>query len=309
MKHRHSYRLLAFDPPLRLRPALGLALWALACGAHAAGHCDRACLEKNVDQYLSHLVQHQPEGLKVAADAEIRENTAPVKLGAAPSWTKVAAIKAEQVFSDPLTGNVVARTAVQMTDGNIGSLSVRLAVGSGRLHEVDTSFNQGTGPFDQENLLEPDLLWDVDVPIARRSTREQMIQRVDEYFDGISKHDQAIAHFAKRCDRYESGKKMTNDFTNASNESGAVTCGQSLLHLTGQDVVQRRFPLVDEQRGVVLGYGFILHNERNPPQATGLAEIFKIVDGKLRAIENVETIVSSPPDGGFQHEVRQGPKP
>lgn len=92
---------------------------------------------------------------------------------------------------------------------------------------------------------------------------------------------------------------MSNDASNPSNESGMVTCGQSLVHLTGQAVVQRRYPLVDQERGVVLGYGFILHQERLQPQATGLAEVFKIVDGKIREIENVETIVPYPPNGGF----------
>lgn len=288
---------------------IAVGVLCLAGAAQAAPGCDRGCLENQVNQYLRHLVMHDPAGLQLDTSAEVRENTVAVKLGEGPSWSKIAVVRARQIYSDPSTGNVVARTAVQMTDGNIGSLSVRLAINGRRIREVDTSFNQGTGPFDKDNLLEPDLLMDATVPAERRTDRRRMIQLVDGYFDGISRHDANIPVFAKRCDRYESGKKMTNDFTNKSNESDAVTCGESLLHLTGQEVVQRRFPLIDEERGVVLGYGFILHNERTPPTATGLAEVFKIVDGKILRIENVETIVPSPPDGGFTQQTHNSAAP
>jgi hypothetical protein len=254
-----------------------------------------------MNRYLDALVRHDAHALTLAPEAEVRENTVLVKLGAADSWREISAIRARQDFDDLDSGNIVSRSAVQLSNGKIGSLSVRLKVDGGRLREVETSFNKGTGPFDADNILQPDILWQALVPPARRSTRAQLIHIVDLYFDGISRHDQNIPPFSKRCDRYESGMKMSNNFTNASNESGAVSCGQSLLHLTGGEVVQRRYPLVNVELGVILGYGFILHMERNPPQATGLAELFKIVDGQLREIENIETVVPAPPDGGFAH--------
>ena len=270
-----------------------------AAAVQAPDQCSQGCLERIMNRYLSALTRHDVRGIVLARGAEVRENTDPVQLGAADSWKDIAAIKAQETFTDSRNGNVVARCAVAMTNGRIGSLSVRLQVRHGKVDQVETSFNKGTGPFDAENLLHPDITWEAIVPPARRVSREQMVQLANAYFDAISKHDAATPIFSGRCDRYESGKKMTNNFSNTSNESGAVTCAQSLAHLTGEEVVQRRFPLVDEEHSVVLGYGFIAHRERKSPQATGLAEVFKIVDGKIREIENVETVVAWPPHGGF----------
>jgi hypothetical protein len=102
-----------------------------------------------------------------------------------------------------------------------------------------------------------------------------------------------------RCDRFEGGRKMTNDSTNPANDSGTLSCYGGLAGLTGEDVEQRRFPLVDVEGGVVLAYGFLQHKERKPPGATGLAEMFKIVDGKVQLIENIEVALPYPVEGGF----------
>lgn len=265
----------------------------------ARAECSPGCLDGIMTRYLTALVTHAPTGLPVATHIEVRENTQPIKLGEGAAWHDVTAILATQRFIDVQTHNVVSRSAVKLPDGKTGSLSVRLKIDGNRITESDTSFNHGTGPFDAETLIEPDILWEATVPTERRSSREQLIHIVDQYFEAISTHGATPVPWSRRCDRYESGKKMTNDPTNLSNESGNVTCEGSLLHLTGQEVIERRFPLVNAELGVVLAYGFILHRERNPPGATGLAEMFKIVDGKIRAIENIETVVPYPPDGGF----------
>lgn len=275
----------------------------LTMGPHAVAaatpSCSDACLKQVMDHYLGAMVRHDAAAVPLASAAEVREQTDPVRLGAGDSWKQIDSIRAQEIFTDPSTGNVVARCAVAMSNGKIGSLSVRLQVRHGLVDQVETSFNKGTGPFNAENLLHPDITWEAIVPPARRVPREQMIQLANAYFEAISRRDGSAPIFSGRCDRYESGKKMTNDYSNPSDESGAVTCAQSLLHLKGEEVVQRRFPLVDELHGVVLGYGFIAHRERKTPQATGLAELFKIVDGKIREIENVETVVAWPPHGGF----------
>ena len=282
---------------------LVFAALALASLARADSACNDACLRQHMDRYLAAMVNHNPVGLSVASNAEIRENTRRVALGSGDAWTKVTAVKSRQDFTDPTTGNIVSRDAVDLAGGKLGSYSVRLKLSAGKITEIESTFNQGTRLFDADNMLHPDIIWQAIVPPERRSSRADLIKIAGRYFDAIRDHGgtQYEALFAHRCDRYESGRKMTNDASNPSNDSGAQSCFGTLGGLKGQDVEQRRFPLVDVERGIVLAYGFIQHKERTPPGATGLAELFKIVDGKLQVIENIETPLPYPVDGGFTH--------
>jgi hypothetical protein len=287
-----------------VRIAIVLALITLALLGPATSFaqdapqaCNRECLLKFMDQYVDHLVKHDPAGLPVAPGANIRENTQPVKLGDG-AWQQVTGIKARQEFADPQTGNVVFRGAVDV-GGVLGSMAIRLKIVKGKIAESETVLNAGKGPFDPEYLLEPDALFDSPIPASRRSTREQMVKVANNYFEAIGKHDPSIASFAKRCERFESGRRMTNNPHAISDESGAESCGESLVNLKGEQTIQRRYPLVDVERGIVIGYTFIEHNERTPPQSLYMSEMFKIVDGKLREIENISYTVPAPPDAGY----------
>ena len=54
-----------------------------------------------------------------------------------------------------------------------------------------------------------------------------------------------------------------------------------------QQTIERRFPVAIPDLGIVVGYMFIMHHERTPPQDNFINEIFKIVDGKIREIDAV----------------------
>lgn len=146
---------------------MGLRLWCLVASmglgaAHPqraqASSCASACLTQHMDRYLNAMLHHDAHAVPVTGVVEIREGTQQVALGAADSWSEIAKIRNRQDFEDPSTGNIVARCAVEMTSGHIGSLSVRLQADGRHITQIESSFNKGTGPFDAENLLEPDLL-------------------------------------------------------------------------------------------------------------------------------------------------------
>jgi len=262
-----------------------------------AKSCDRQCLVGIMNDFVSHMTAHKSAGLPIAPNANIRENTAPVKLDGSV-WSKVTAVKASQIFADPSTGQVSFRGAVEY-DGKLASLAVRLKVEGKKITEVEMVDNPGNRPFDATYLLEPDALFDSIIDPSRRSTREQMIKAVDDYFEAIGTHNPNGANFAKRCERFESGMRMTNNASGDTPEGGAVSCAQSLANLKGEETIDRRYPIVDVERGVVIGFTFIQHQERTPPQALYMSELFKIVDGKIREIENISHTVAFPPNSGF----------
>jgi len=52
----------------------------------------------------------------------------------------------------------------------------------------------------------------------------------------------------------------------------------------------------------VVAMFIIPHAERHPPGATNVGELFKIVDGKIRSIEEFSFVAGYPPESGFKDE-------
>jgi hypothetical protein len=80
---------------------------------------------------------------------------------------------------------------------------------------------------------------------------------------------------------------------------GGGTCQTSMNNLKGQAVVNKRFPVADEALGIAVGLFIIPHGERTPQNSTNVAEVFKIVDSKVRSIEEFSFVGAFPPDSGF----------
>jgi hypothetical protein len=260
--------------------------------------CDRSCLVQILDQYLDHMQSHNPAGLPVAADANVRELTVPVKLGEGGSWKRITKLRTKMVFADPTQGSVMYRGAVDTT-GKLSSLSVRLKVENRRITESETIFNEAEGMFDETYLLEPDPFLEAVLPPARRSSREELIKIANSYFEAVGSHNPAAAPFAARCERYESGRRMTHNKAAAGEGAANETCSETLQGLKGEQTINRRFMVVDAERGIVIGATFIQHAERKPPNSLFMHEMFKIVDGKIWEIDNIAHAVPWPPDSGY----------
>jgi hypothetical protein len=275
--------------------ALGNAGGAMAAGSS----CDVKCLQGVMDRYLAQLIKHDARPLAVAGDLVAVENAQPVKLGEG-SWATVKSYPVSgQTFADPVTGQVVHYTATTGADAKIGSLFVRLKVVNRKIAESEI-FSRGAYTAEGQEtagLLEPDVLYPALVPEPRRSSREQLMKVVGLYTDGISQHSGAVFPAGGRCDRYQAGNKFTN--VQATLDRGGGTCQTSMDHLKGEEVVNRRIAVVDTARGIVAVLFVIPHGERTPKGATNVAEVFKIVDGKVRSIEEFSFVGGWPPASGF----------
>ncbi|MEO6340591.1 MAG: hypothetical protein ABIO39_11165 [Caulobacteraceae bacterium] len=277
--------------------AVAVAAMGLATSATAAAACDRACLNGIMQRYLSALAKHDAKGLPLSPKLEALENALPVKAGEG-AWAQISKVHPGLMFTDPAAGGVVYGGAVDGPDG-LASLFVRLKVTGGRITQSEIIFNHGKpgGVFAPANLLEPDLIYEAVAPPSRRSTRKEMIALVDGYMEAISRHDGSLTKFNYRCDRYASGAKTTNNPKFGTGGSGS--CADSFKGLTGDVTVGRRFPVVDEQKGVVVGMFLIPHSERPPGSTLYVGEMFKIVDGKIRSIEEFSTAAVFPPKPVF----------
>jgi hypothetical protein len=82
-----------------------------------------------------------------------------------------------------------------------------------------------------------------------------MIAAADSYFNGAQSQNPSIVLQRPGCDRYENGVKMTNRAgTGAGGVSVNKDCAGTLENSKQiAAVVNRRYPVVDEEAGVVMG--------------------------------------------------------
>jgi len=142
------------------------------------------------------------------------------------------------------------------------------------------------------------------VPASERASRAEMIALADGYFATLQLNDGTIrTKFHADCNRIENGVQTTNNpefFVPVAHLSCEEQFAQGNYRYDDR-LRGRRFPLVDEERGIVLAHGFIDHCGRlgeyeltdgtrvtspiRRPHTFYLSEAFKIRQGAIEQIE------------------------
>jgi hypothetical protein len=313
------------EVPLRVRAfvAATLATVALLGATEAAAqaptrvatNCNRACFEALVERYLAAVVAHDPSTLPLSADVQYTENEQVLATGDGFWQTATGRGNYGHYFADPGMGQ--AAWLGTMREGNtLLLMALRLRVELGRITEIETSYFRpgGGGPNDITGMDargEPERPWLDTIPTGERSTRSELIEIANAYFDGVQRND-GKGHYpiADDCDRIENGARTTNNPTGPTTPGGfnymALDCKKQLesgyLAIV-TSVHQRRFPLVDEDRGVVLSNAIFdlggtvrsigLTNGETVDMGAfagrassiEVTEAFKIENGRIRRIE------------------------
>ena len=274
--------------------------------------CDRACLYGFMDRYLDALVHKEPSKLPWAPHARFTENNVELAIGDG-LWATISGLGDYKLkFADTSTGQVGFYGVVKETLTTSG-FSVRLKVEGGRISELETvilrvadmgALGPGENPFNKGVFVDKPILQQ-DVPEKLRRPRARMISLADGYFDTLQLNDGALfTEFDPACNRTENGLQTTNNPAKPLGYYSALGCAEQFklgVYRYDDRLRARRFPLVDEERGLVLAMGFIDHSGRlgsykltdgtplespiRRPHSFHLMELFKIVDGKLRQIE------------------------
>jgi hypothetical protein len=274
--------------------------------------CDRACLYGFIDRYLDALVHKQPSKLPWAPRARFTENNVELAIGDG-LWATITGLGDYKLkFADTSTGQVGFYGVVTETATTSG-FSVRLKVEDGKISELETvilrvadmgALGPGENPFNKGVFVDKPILQQ-DVPEKLRRPRARMISVADGYFDTLQLNDGTLfTDFDPACNRTENGLQTTNNPAKPLGYYSALGCAEQFklgIYRYDDRLRARRFPLVDEERGLVLAMGFIDHSGRlgayqltdgtklespiRRPHSFHLMELFKIVDGKLRQIE------------------------
>ena len=271
--------------PSRTRALVAALAWITIAGSAAAQNKPgSAALTALMDDYLTKMLAHRTSEIKLAPDALLFLNTHPSRMEENP-LARVRAIKSRQIFCDSETGNVIARTGVELEDGKIAYASTRLRVADRTITEVETSFDNSANVVPSYvTFLDP--LMTTVVPPTERMSRGGLKAVVERYFQALTDHKASASDFDDRCDRYHSGQRITNNPRFTVEGGSVVTCFTALGGSPPWGPATGiRIPLVDPEHGIVAGYTVLLYQDGTAPMY--VSEIFKILEGKIRMIDNI----------------------
>ena len=265
----------------------------VALGSAYGAVCDRACLKTTLDQYLTAVVQHKPAGAPLSVGFRQTENAIVRKLGTG-LWESTKGLgKLQLRYFDAESGQAgYFGTLEEMT--GLAIVTLRLKVEDRKITEAEWVLSRkgdpGLGPLGggQANAAYNDVDYllahapgERVAPKAGRVSRADLIAIANSYFDGLSAHDGKLIIAYPGCVRIENGALTTQRSLPAGGESDCTSEG-AMANIFA--VTARRYPIVDEEAGVVLGLGLF---ERKPGVAMRrnlLAEWFYIEQGKIRSI-------------------------
>jgi len=306
-----------------LYAALAAALFG-ACGdvaAQAPGEpsavipsdCNRECLIGITRQYMQALGARDPAKAPFAPRVRFTENNVELAIGKQGLWATISAVPTDGLeVADAATGEAAWIGAVQ-EHGLPVYYGMRLRVQQRAITEVETVVVRTTGlplPFGDVSKLKHDPAFTEVLPAEQRRSRERLVAVANSYFSTVELNDGIVfAPFDEACERTENGIYTTRGGTGSSGDI-AQGCEQQFklgLYRINKRVRERRYPIVDVERGVVVATGFFDHanefdtyrttdgKERKTllkwPNSISLVEAFKIRDGRIYRIEAIFTYV------------------
>jgi hypothetical protein len=312
-------------PPVGILVALSLAC---VVPAFAADPCDRACLEGHVDEVLAAMAAHDPRRLKLARDVRYTENGVRLRLGDGMWGTLSGRGKYSLYVSDPEAGQAGLYGTVS-ENGRLDYVALRVGVIESLIAEIEAIVVRPSGMMDgpgqatrpstgqvmDQKTPRPQFLQTV--PASERMPRERLIEVANSYFTGLANQTgRFTAPFAETCERWENGNQTTHQTPNPAAAPGGLdilAMGCEEQQKSGwfafvTEIRNRRFPVVDTERGLVLSFAFFDHNaavreyalpdgRMTPniltyPQTIQISELFQIRGGR---IDQIEAVINSVP--------------
>jgi hypothetical protein len=268
--------------------------------------CNRACLYGVLDTYLGALKARDPQKVRWATQPRNTENNVELRPGDGLWGTITGLDSYEMRFADPQTGGVAIFGVVEETTTR-SPYAMRLKVVEGSVAEVETIVvrkDDAGIPFVTADI-KPLPVWSELIPAAARTPRQQMIDAANGYFETLQRNDGRLhVQFTDDCNRREDGFISTNVANPDLDPLWKLGCADQFRmgqYLYDDRVRDRRFPVVDEERGIVLAAGFIDHEGRigdfrltdgstrtsmfRRPHSFVLLEAFKIRGGRIAQVE------------------------
>jgi hypothetical protein len=271
-------------------------LFLSAVPAAAQTDCNRACLTGFVDTYFKALAANDPAAVPLAPTAKITSNGKVVSLAQA-FWASADRTIYRWDIVNQRLGDTGTEAIVQNADGSKTMYVLRLKVRNKSLTEVEAiKANEG----DADRLWGPDGLKEVS-PNLRLSIREAeqdsyygLIAAAEAYWRAFQTNGTPEYHPAPLLPdmlRFENGLQTTGMVRNGAYVSAQE--GFDRGRFIGRNIWDRRYPVVDTERGIVLSivrFG-MKDGMKSQNVATSndrlVGEFFAVKNGKIQEVHAV----------------------
>jgi hypothetical protein len=260
--------------------------------------CNRACLEEHVSTYLDALYANTPDAVPLARGVKISDNNRLVSLREA-FWNDAAETAYRWDIANPRLGDVATEVVIRNSDESYTIAVVRLKVEENSITEVEViRANEG----DAGGLWGPERL--VDYPLSRNLTNSIRVADRDSYYGLIAAAESYWRAFQTNgteeyhpadllfdAHRFENGLQTTGQFPDGTFRSAPD--GFDAGRFIGRNLWDRRYPVVDEERGIVLSivrFGLKDGMEAQNPITSNdrlVGEFFQVKNGMIQEVHAV----------------------
>lgn len=273
-----------------------LVLAAMPLGASAQALCDRACLTGFVDDYFEALADGDARSVPLARNAKITLNGRETRLGET-FWDGAGETVYRWDIVNQRLGDTGTEAVVLNADGSKTMLMLRLKVLSGAISEVEIiRANEG----DAGRLWGPDSLTEVSPALtltireAEQDSYYGLIAAAESYWRAFQTNGSDLYHPADLLPdsrRFENGLPTTGFMRDGRFVSTAE--GFDSGRFADRNLWDRRYPVVDTERGIVLSivrFGLKDGLESQSSATTNdrlVAEFFAVKSGMIQEIHAV----------------------
>lgn len=272
-----------------------------------AQDCDRSCLEDFMNQVLDAQLVHDASTLPLAPDFRYTENGQDIALddGLWKTYTKHSNYRL--YVADPAAGQLAYLSVIEEGDTPVIAY-YRMKVANRQISELELLIGRGSQAT-LDNLQEPKPLFLEALPPQQRRSRAEMVRIADSYFEGLDTLESgANVPFHPDCTRQENGTWLANNPNAEEGSMQRLGCKEQFdtgFSTIVTDVRERRYLVLDEERGLVYAHVFFDHDGTpktmggvggvtrevrapfNRPLTFMIGELFKIVDGQILQIEAI----------------------
>jgi len=258
-------------------------------------NCDRECLQRIADLYFEALAQHKPSLLPLAPNVKYAETGKVLKVGEG-LWKNAGAPTYRLEIFDPQTGGIGIDAVVP--DGGVPTIvGMRIKVENHLITEIESILVRDDEPsvfHAPEKLVQPSRYFTRKLRPAEQNSRYELMAAADAYFRAFETEgtpDYIRAPLLPDTLRFENGLQATNIDLKVHKATTAAEQFDNAM-FKGTKVYDRRYPVVDTEKGVVMAL-VRFHNNRTDPEPVASAargdafvcEIFAVTQGKIMEIQ------------------------
>lgn len=189
-------------------------------------------------------------------------------------------------------------------NGGLDTFFVRLKLKNQKITEAETLVcRKGqAGFFAPEKLTTAPAIYSELLPESQKTARAQLIKQASAYFTAVQAEgtkDYRAAPLAPGMNRFENGVQTTNvPVMGNPAMSGSEQLDKGIFK--GLAIDHRRFPVVDTERGVVVGLILMHANQNGKMGGILISEMFKIAANQIQQVQAVMVNVPNDSDTGWK---------